>query len=140
MTLRNRFSPFRAQATLQKRGRFPQLAGVDLSGTLVTNEMGWEDTFSVVLTRPPAATVTIVFSAGDSTEGTVTPTTVTPTAVTFTPADWFQPRIVTVTGLDDEEADGNQIYGLILNPATSADFQFAASGAFSIQVINGDDE
>ena len=113
----------------------PGRVTAELSGTLVTNEVGWEDTFSVVLTQPPEAAVTVVFSGGDSTEGIVTPP-----AVTFTPATWSQPQIVTVTGLDDEETDGNQSYGLILNPATSADINYAASGAFSIQVINGDNE
>ena len=113
----------------------PGRVTAELSGSLVTNEMGWEDTFSVVLTEPPEAAVTVVFSGGDSTEGVVTPP-----AVTFSPANWSQPQIVTVTGLDDEETDGNQTYGLILNPATSADSLYAASGACSIQVINGDNE
>ena len=40
--------------------------------------------------------------SGDATEGTVTPA-----AVTFTPDNWNAPQTVTVTGVDDQEADGN---------------------------------
>src|SRR5690606_26183483 len=72
---------------------------------LMTSEGGLTDTFTIVLTTEPTATVTIPLSSSDSGEGTVSPS-----SVTFTPADWDDPQTVTVTGVNDDVDDGDQPY------------------------------
>ena len=83
---------------------------------LVTTEAGGSGTFTIVLHSQPTANVTIALASSDTTEGTVTPT-----SVTFTPANWNAPQTVTVTGVDDGLVDGDQVYTIVTDPATSAD-------------------
>jgi hypothetical protein len=59
----------------------------------------------VVLQSQPAAPVTIPLSSTDETEGTVSPK-----SLVFTADNWNAPRTVTITGVDDDEQDGNQEY------------------------------
>ena len=69
---------------------------------LTTTEAGGTATFTVVLTAQPTADVTIGLSSSDTTEGTVSPA-----SLTFTGANWNTPQTVTVTGVDDLLADGD---------------------------------
>ena len=69
---------------------------------LTTTEAGGTATFTVVLTAQPTADVTIALSSSDTTEGTVSPA-----SLTFTGANWNTPQTVTVTGVDDLLADGD---------------------------------
>jgi len=47
--------------------------------------------------------------------------TVSPTSLTFSVDNWNAPQTVTVTGVDDKVADGNQPYSVQTGSATSAD-------------------
>jgi Ca2+-binding RTX toxin-like protein len=73
----------------------------EVDGTVVLED-GTPDTFSVSLTAEPFEDVVLVVSGSDTTEATVLPTT-----LTFSPADWNQPQVVTVTGEDDPTVDGD---------------------------------
>ncbi|MFH1075943.1 MAG: hypothetical protein V1753_03765, partial [Pseudomonadota bacterium] len=85
-----------------------------LSG-LVTTEAGGTANFTVVLNTQPTSDVTIGLSSSDTTEGTVAPS-----SLTFAPANWNTPQTVTVTGVDDFDADGNIVYTIITAAAVSA--------------------
>lgn len=72
---------------------------------LTTAEPATNTSFTVALTSPPMATVSIGISSSDTSEGIVLPNT-----LSFTSADWSSPQTVTVSGQDDDEADGNISY------------------------------
>ncbi len=102
---------------------------------LRTSESGLTDTFSVVLTSAPAASVVIDLSSSDPSEGSVAPT-----AVTFVPADALTPQTVTVTGVDDSLVDGSVAYRVVTAPAASADPEYNLLDAEDVQVINRDND
>ena len=81
-------------------------AGIIVATTpLTTSETSTSAQFAVVLQSQPTADVTISVTSGDPTEGSVAPT-----STTFTTVNWNAPQNITVTGVDDASADGNQVY------------------------------
>jgi autotransporter-associated beta strand protein len=82
---------------------------------LTTAEDGGAATFTVVLTAPPTADVTIGLSSSNTNEGTVSPA-----SLTFTSTNWNTPQTVTVTGVDDSVDRENVTY-TIVTTATSTD-------------------
>jgi hypothetical protein len=105
------------------------------TGPLVTTEAGGSSTFSIVLNDRPTADVTIPLGSSNTREGTVAPA-----SLTFTPANWNTPRTVTVTGVDDQIADGNVAYTVRIRPVTSADPGYNGLDPFDPVVSNTDDE
>ncbi len=83
---------------------------------LITTEAGGTDTFTVELTSQPTADVNLPLSSSDTTEGTVSSP-----SLTFTDMNWNMPQTVTVTGVDDFLADGDQPYTIVTGDPTSAD-------------------
>ncbi|MGA1794893.1 MAG: Calx-beta domain-containing protein [bacterium] len=100
------------------------------TGGLITNEDGDKAILTVRLTRSPAfsfgyygydwygehtgygeygAYVEIEIYSTDETEGSVDPN-----VITFTAADWNIDQYVTVIGINDEIADGEQDYSIVL--------------------------
>ena len=112
-------------------------AGITVSQTtgLTTTEAGGTATFTVVLDSEPTANVVIGVSSSDTNEGTVSPT-----MLTFTNSDWNQPQPVTVTGVDDAVADGDQAYMVELAAATSADMNYNTVDPDDVSVTNEDDD
>src|SRR5262249_48294026 len=111
------------------------IAGVIVNPTsgLVTTESGGQATFSVVLRSQPTAEVAIPVASTRPSEG------VTSTALLkFTPASWNAPQIVTVTGVDDSVADGDQLYTIALSPAISADVDYNGIDPDDVSVTNLD--
>lgn len=110
-------------------------AGIAISPTsgLQTTEAGGEATFTVALTTVPTANVTIGLSSSRPSEGTIAPG-----SITFTPADALTPRTVTVTGVADGVADGNQSYAIVTAPAASADPAYGGLDARDVTVVNQD--
>jgi hypothetical protein len=102
---------------------------------LMTTEAGGQATFTVALTAQPSADVTIPMASSDLTEGTVSPAT-----LTFTTANWSMPQTVTVTGVDDNLADGNIPFFVQIAPAVSADLRYNGLDAPDISVTNIDNE
>jgi hypothetical protein len=102
---------------------------------LVTTESGGTATFTIVLQSQPIANVTISLTTSKPTEGKPSPT-----SVTFTAADWNAPQTVTVTGVDDQIADGDQTYFIITNPAISADPNYNGRNAADVQCTNLDND
>ncbi|MGB3534691.1 MAG: FG-GAP-like repeat-containing protein [Microcoleaceae cyanobacterium] len=101
---------------------------------LVTTEASGNDTFTVVLTSQPTSDVDINLESNNPAEGRVS----TPT-LTFNGTNWQTPQTVTVTGIDDEVADGNQQYQ-ILTTSSSLDPSYAAIDPADVTVVNTDDD
>lgn len=112
-------------------------AGIDVSplGGLVTTEGGGTATFTVVLRSLPTATVQLSISSSMPAEGTVSPAT-----LTFTTSTWDTPQTVTVRGVDDVVADGDQAYQTVVHVMSSADADYAALSDRHVLVTNTDDE
>ena len=102
---------------------------------LVTSETGTHATFSVRLTAKPMYDVTIPLASTKPGEGVADRT-----SLTFTPNNWDLAQTVTVTGVDDQIADGVQPYAIELQPATSEDPAFAGMDADDVQAVNVDDD
>jgi hypothetical protein len=77
---------------------------IELGGTVVT-ENGGDDDFGVRLTAQPAPGRSVVL---DVSSGDVGEVTVDKAQLTFTPGNWNQHQLVTVTGVPDNTVDGDQ--------------------------------
>ena len=102
---------------------------------LFTSEGSAQATFSVVLAVQPTADVTVALSSSDTTEGTVSPA-----FLTFTPDNWDDPQVATITGADDTVADGPISYTIVTQPAMSADAIFDGFNPDDVQVLNYDND
>jgi hypothetical protein len=102
---------------------------------LVTSEAGGTATFTVALISAPIANVTVAVTSSNPAEGTPSVAT-----LTFTPADFATARTVTVTGVDDAVADGNQPYQIVLAPATSTDPAYNGFDPPDVSVTNTDND
>ncbi len=97
-----------------------------LSG-LITNEAGGEAQFKVYLNTEPTGNVVVDLESSDPSEGIITALTSgtvneeqNEASITFTPSNWSDEVILTVTGVDDIEPDGDEQYQIILNNNESA--------------------
>lgn len=102
---------------------------------LVTSEDGTSTTFTVALQSKPSASVTIGLSSSKTTEGTVSPA-----SLTFTVDNWNAPQTVTVTGVNDDAADGNQPYAVVTAAATSTDPGYNDLNPADVPVTNNDND
>lgn len=102
---------------------------------LETTEAGGTDAFRVVLDSRPDSNVTIPLASSDATEGTASPS-----SLTFTPQNYDAPQTVTVTGVDDEIADGDVAYRVATGRATSGDPDYAGVDADDVSVTNADND
>jgi len=113
--------------------------GVTVTPTqnLLTTEAGGTAQFEVRVNGypKPTADVTINVSSSDLGEGTVDQA-----SLTFTPAEWDVPKTVTITGVDDGDADGSQAYTINLTTTSSTDTNFNGLATENVSVINIDDE
>ena len=102
---------------------------------LQTTESGGVATFTVALNRAPAATVRLPLGSSDEGEATVSPA-----ELVFSVESWQTPQVVTVTGIDDPDRDGDQAFRVMTGPATSADPAYAGVDPEDIEIGNRDDE
>ena len=103
-----------------------------------TGEDGTPATFTVNLTSPPNGDVVVDVASSDTTEGTVDKS-----SITFDAANWDITNTVTVTGVDDDIADGDIAYTiqLIVNTtATNDTTGYAVLNPADVSVINLDDD
>ena len=111
-------------------------AGINVSAISgPTTEAGGTATFNVALASEPEDNVTVNFDTDDSSEGTVSSN-----ALTFTPMNWNAPQTVTVTGVDDSVADGNQPFRIVFSNTVSTDATYAAITPNTVSVINTDND
>ncbi|MGE3272358.1 MAG: Calx-beta domain-containing protein, partial [Chloroflexota bacterium] len=104
-----------------------------------TTEAGGTATFTVALNSPTISSVEIAVSVSDPTEATVSPS-----ILAFRPEDGTTPKTVTVTGLDDQEIDGDVTYTVILSPYNSTneptDPAFAGFDPHDVTLTNLDND
>jgi polyisoprenoid-binding protein YceI len=108
---------------------------VEPTSGLMTSEEGDQATFTIRLGSRPASDVVIGISSDDTSEGTVEPA-----ELTFTRDNWAAPLLVTVTGVNDEAADGPRTYNVVTAAATSDDGNYDGLDADDVEVENIDDE
>ncbi|TAH31449.1 MAG: DUF4347 domain-containing protein [Oscillatoriales cyanobacterium] len=106
---------------------------VNPTAGLTTNETGLAANFNVALNTKPTANVTIGLSSSNIAEGTVS----TP-SLTFTAANWNTPQPVTVTGVDDNIADGDVEYKVVTAAAVSTDANYNNKDVADVSLINKD--
>jgi Domain of unknown function (DUF4347)/Bacterial Ig domain/SMP-30/Gluconolactonase/LRE-like region len=102
---------------------------VDTS-SLVTRSNGGQASFQIVLRSPPSADVVFSLASSRPNQGNLSATT-----LTFTAANWNVPQTVTVTGLDDAIANGDQSYQINAT-VTSSDSDYASLTINPIPVLN----
>ena len=78
--------------------------------SLTVSEAGTTDSFTVRLTDPPTGDVRVTAESTDVGEATVSPV-----ELTFTAANWNTSQTITVTGVEDDEADGSQLTDIVLS-------------------------
>ncbi|MBF0236228.1 MAG: Ig-like domain-containing protein [SAR324 cluster bacterium] len=100
-----------------------------------TTEASGTATFGVSLASQPVSDVVIAVKSFDLTEGTALPA-----SLKFTVDNWNAIQIVTVTGVDDNLADGNIPYKIVLDKAVSADNDYNLLDPPDVDVINVDNE
>ncbi|MGB3543365.1 hypothetical protein, partial [Rubrivirga sp.] len=98
---------------------------------LTIAEAGSADTatFDVTLSRTPAADVTIPLSSGNSAEATVEPT-----SLTFEAGTLDLTQTVTVTGVNDDVTDGDQVATVAVGEATSRDAGYDSENPADVTV------
>lgn len=102
-----------------------------INGTIVAGSLA---TFTVRLANPPTSTVIVPIVSSNPHEGTVLPAT-----LTFTPQNWNTNQTVTVSGVNDCEADGNKQYQVIVGKAISVDPNYIELSANPVTITNDSD-
>jgi Calx-beta domain-containing protein len=106
------------------------------AANLRTTEAGGKATFSVALGSQPTGAVNVSVSSSNIKEGTVSPA-----SLAFTANNWGTAQTVTVTGVDDSLADGDQAYSVSLKTAASSgDPKYAQLAASSVSLVNTNDD
>lgn len=100
-----------------------------------TTERGGQASFTVVLDSRPTASVQLALATSNGAEGTPDKT-----ALTFTVDNWNAPQLVTVTGVDDDRADGEATYEITFAPLASDDARYAGLTPAPVVLHNTDDE
>ena len=97
-----------------------------------TSEAGGTATIQMRLATRPTAAVIVTPSSSDATEGTVSGPLV------FTPSNWYTAQNVTVTGIDDTEDYGDQLYQITFS-VSSSDANYNGIAVPLLSVVNRDD-
>ncbi len=102
--------------------------------SLTTTEAGGSASLTVSLASRPESVVRLALVSSNPAEGTV------PVApLEFTPESWSESRTVTVVGVGDAVADGDQPYEIVVTPE-SGDERYAALAPVRISARNLDDD
>lgn len=113
--------------------------GATITSSLVGNpfvdEGGASTVMAVALSIEPLDDVTLGVGTNDSGEGVTDVTT-----LTFTPDNFSDAQMVTVTGVDDPDADGIQTFLFVTDPAASTDLSFDGFDAADQSLLNIDDD
>ena len=102
---------------------------------LIVTELGDSQSFGIALKQKPDSKVILKLSVSDATEGSLDKT-----ELTFLRENWNDPQIVTVTGVDDREADGNVSFDVFIQLDYTKDNQYKSlpTQKFSFECL--DDE
>ena len=103
------------------------------SGNVSTGEDGTAATVGLSLQSEPSAAVTLSIASTDPGEAVAEPS-----ALTFSTADWNMDQTVTVSGMDDDVADGPQSYAVAVRAGSGDDAYDGLSA--EIAGVNADDD
>ncbi|HID44883.1 MAG TPA: hypothetical protein EYP34_03915 [Chromatiaceae bacterium] len=101
---------------------------------LVTTEDGGKAVFRVFLSQQPSADVRVGLVSTDVSEGAADSD-----SLVFTAGNWNTPQIVTITGMNDDQVDGNQQY-TIQTSITSDDPNYDGIESANVSVTNIDND
>jgi hypothetical protein len=101
-----------------------------------TSETSTTATFTVVLNSQPTNTVTVDVASADTTEGADDSTG----TLTFLVGNWNIPQTVTVTGVNDDVADGDITYNIVLDNVQSTDNNYNVIDPADVAVTNTDND
>jgi hypothetical protein len=104
------------------------------SSNLQTNENGQTASFTISLSSEPKASVTVLLSSSNITEGLVAPT-----SINFTNSNWNTPQTITITGQNDSLFDGSKSYSIQFT-INSTDTNYSSLTIPSISVTNFDND
>ncbi|MBA3846035.1 MAG: hypothetical protein H0X45_05260, partial [Planctomycetes bacterium] len=104
---------------------------------LVTSENLTSASFFVVLASQPTTSVVLGVASSLTSEGTVSPAT-----LTFTSANWYLPRTVTVTGVNDDIDDNDVGYRILLSAdvGVATDPNYRDRDPQDVDVVNQDND
>ncbi len=108
-------------------------AGVSVSLTSLTVGEAGTSSYTLALTSPPNAEVTIMVSSVDMGAATVSPT-----SLTFDMNNWFMAQAVTVAGVQDADASNETVR--VTHTATSTDTGYAGVTVAAVAVTVTDDD
>ena len=103
--------------------------------TLSTSENGTSSQFTILLTSQPASPVIVPVVSSDESEGTVSPTW-----AMFKESNWSKSQKITVTGVNDDYADNDIRYTLLVGPVESADPEYDGMDPVNFFVTNRDND
>lgn len=110
--------------------------GLDLEPiSLMTSESGDAAEVLVTLRAAPRDLVRIPLSVSDASEAAVEPV-----QLEFSPDNWQVAQTVRLTGVDDDESDGNQAFSLLWGPVVSEDEGYAGLAGALPGFSNVDDD
>jgi trimeric autotransporter adhesin len=108
--------------------------GVDEGGRMVTGEDGRAASFTIALDRELSSSVSIRLASLDPSEGTLDRA-----ELLFDRLDWAAPQTIVVSGVDDDEADGDVAFD-VEYVVESVDLTYAQLGSGSVAFTNEDDD
>jgi hypothetical protein len=117
---------------VQNANKFLVLENTD---ALFTNEFGRAASFTIRLSMEPDDNVTIgPITSQNEAEGKV----ISDQYIVFSPANFNQPRTITIAGVDDGLADGNQGYEISLGRIQTNDYSYSLLTPPNVRAINTD--
>ena len=105
----------------------------ETSGGTSISEPDGEDTYTIVLGEAPTSSVTIDI------EETSSDFDVSPSSVTFTTLNWFNPRTITVSAIDNNDDDGDRT-GSISHVLDTSDVVYELVSMDSVSVNIADED
>ena len=112
----------------------PSLSVLEPDEHFVT-EAGGSQTFAVALPEQPESKVIVKVIITDTTEAKVDKT-----ELEFLRENWNEPQLVTVTGLDDKEVDGNIRFEIQLKVDYTKDKRYKSLPTYTMEFENIDDD
>ncbi|MCA9126086.1 MAG: hypothetical protein KDB22_03335 [Planctomycetales bacterium] len=107
---------------------------IDVEPTSIeVSENGQIAFFTITLPYASTSPVTIDLTSTDETEGSVSSN-----SVTFQPGEFV--KVVTVTGVDDADVDGDIEFSIVVSPARSEDMRFNGIDPSDVTAVNLDNE
>ena len=105
--------------------------GVLVTPTSLTVSEGGDSTYAVVLESEPTVTVTVTPLVADNSD-----VTVSPSPLTFTPSDWDQARTVTVSAVDDVDAEPDT--ATVIHAVSGASYGSVSADEVAVTVADDD--